>query len=103
LQAEEEAKIRAEKEAKEAEEKAKQEKLRKEKEVQKKQMKGLRKSLRNMCKEKDFFSNGDQDKRVQRMGEVDKLCELLEQTELEVLNEDIRKGGSSIYRFFYSR
>jgi len=93
LVAEAEAKAKAEKEAAEAVTKAKAEEAKKEKEAAKKAVKKERKVLRTFCKENDFFAGNDDALRVQRLSDVDKLCELLEATELEDLNKRLLEKG----------
>lgn len=69
----------------EAAEKAKAEAAKKEKEGAKKALKKERKQLRTLCKDNEFYAEDDEEK-VRHMTELDKLCELLQATELNELN-----------------
>ncbi len=92
LRREEEERERAKKEAEEAEAKAKADAAKKEKEAQKKNLKQRRKALRNLCKERDFFSEGEEEK-IRHMGELDKLCEVLDAEQLGALHDELQKEG----------
>ncbi|ERE86996.1 putative dnaJ subfamily C member 2-like protein [Cricetulus griseus] len=58
----------------------------KEKDIQKKAIKKERQKLRNSCKSWNHFSDNEAD-RVKMMEEVEKLCDRLELTSLQCLNE----------------
>ena len=67
-----------------------QEEQKKEKEAAKKAIKKERKSLRNVCKESNFFARPDDlDDKIKNMAEVDRLCEILSLVELEDLNKNL--------------
>uniref|UniRef100_A0A8C4RQD5 DnaJ homolog subfamily C member 2 n=1 Tax=Erpetoichthys calabaricus TaxID=27687 RepID=A0A8C4RQD5_ERPCA len=76
--------LRKEKEEEEAKQAALQ--ARKEKEVQKKAIKKERQKLRTICKNWSYFSENESES-VKMMEEVEKLCDRLELTSLQTLNE----------------
>ncbi|KAG2460329.1 DNJC2 protein, partial [Polypterus senegalus] len=76
--------LRKEKEEEEAKQVALQAK--KEKEVQKKAIKKERQKLRTICKNWSYFSENESES-VKMMEEVEKLCDRLELTSLQTLNE----------------
>ena len=92
LRREEEERERKKRQAEEAEAKARQEAVRKEKEAQRKTLKQKRKKLRTLCRDNDFFAESE-DEKVRNMSEVDRLCELLEAEELDVLNGELQTEG----------
>jgi len=85
LKREAEALEKAQKDEEEKAEKAKAEALKKEKEGAKKVLKKERKQLRTLCKDHDYYAQ-DEEEKVKHMTELDKLCELLQATELNDLN-----------------
>ncbi|XP_063783073.1 dnaJ homolog subfamily C member 2 [Pseudophryne corroboree] len=66
--------------------------LKKEKEIQKKAIKKERQRLRTSCKNSNYFSDNEAES-VKMMEEVEKLCDRLELTSLQSLNEIL--SGSS--------
>ncbi|XP_069833977.1 dnaJ homolog subfamily C member 2 [Dendropsophus ebraccatus] len=66
--------------------------LKKEKEIQKKAVKKERQRLRTTCKNWNYFSENEADS-VKMMEEIEKLCDRLELTSLQSLNEAL--SGSS--------
>ncbi|XP_016094314.1 dnaJ homolog subfamily C member 2 isoform X2 [Sinocyclocheilus grahami] len=90
-QAEEEAaRMRREKEEEAARQVAQQAK--KEKEAQKKAIKKERQKLRTTCKTHSYFTDNEADG-VRMMEEVEKLCDRLELTSLQTLNEALASGN----------
>uniref|UniRef100_A0A671RX02 DnaJ homolog subfamily C member 2 n=1 Tax=Sinocyclocheilus anshuiensis TaxID=1608454 RepID=A0A671RX02_9TELE len=90
-QAEEEAaRMRREKEEEAARQAAQQAK--KEKEAQKKAIKKERQKLRTTCKTHSYFTDSEADG-VRMMEEVEKLCDRLELTSLQTLNEALASGS----------
>uniref|UniRef100_A0A671T5Y9 DnaJ homolog subfamily C member 2 n=1 Tax=Sinocyclocheilus anshuiensis TaxID=1608454 RepID=A0A671T5Y9_9TELE len=90
-QAEEEvARMRREKEEEAARQVAQQAK--KEKEAQKKAIKKERQKLRTTCKTHSYFTDNEADG-VRMMEEVEKLCDRLELTSLQTLNEALASGS----------
>uniref|UniRef100_A0A668TCS2 DnaJ homolog subfamily C member 2 n=1 Tax=Oreochromis aureus TaxID=47969 RepID=A0A668TCS2_OREAU len=81
------AKEKEEEEAKQAAQQAK-----KEKEIQKKAIKKERQKLRTMCKNWNYFADNEADS-VKMMEEVEKLCDRLELTSLQSLNEVLSSGS----------
>lgn len=81
------AKEKEEEEAKQAAQQAK-----KEKEIQKKAIKKERQKLRTMCKNWNYFADNEADS-VKMMEEVEKLCDRLELTSLQSLNEELASGS----------
>ncbi|TRZ01778.1 hypothetical protein DNTS_025602 [Danionella cerebrum] len=64
----------------------------KEKEVLKKLMKKERQRLRNTCKSQSYYSENEADT-VRMMEEVEKLCDRLELSSLQTLNEALTSGN----------
>uniref|UniRef100_A0A672TCT4 DnaJ homolog subfamily C member 2-like n=1 Tax=Sinocyclocheilus grahami TaxID=75366 RepID=A0A672TCT4_SINGR len=90
-QAEEEAaRMRREKEEEAVRQAAQQAK--KEKEAQKKAIKKERQKLRTTCKTHSYFTDNEADG-VRMMEEVEKLCDRLELTSLQTLNEALASGS----------
>uniref|UniRef100_A0A665TD36 DnaJ homolog subfamily C member 2 n=1 Tax=Echeneis naucrates TaxID=173247 RepID=A0A665TD36_ECHNA len=81
------AKEKEEEEAKQAAQQAK-----KEKEIQKKAIKKERQKLRTTCKNWSYFADNEADS-VKMMEEVEKLCDRLELTSLQSLNEILASGS----------
>ncbi|XP_041637159.1 dnaJ homolog subfamily C member 2 [Cheilinus undulatus] len=81
------AKEKEEEEAKQAAQQAK-----KEKEIQKKAIKKERQKLRTTCKNWNYFADNEADS-VKMMEEVEKLCDRLELTSLQSLNEILSTGS----------
>uniref|UniRef100_A0A3Q1FYH1 DnaJ homolog subfamily C member 2 n=1 Tax=Acanthochromis polyacanthus TaxID=80966 RepID=A0A3Q1FYH1_9TELE len=81
------AKEKEEEEAKQAAQQAK-----KEKEIQKKAIKKERQKLRTTCKHWNYFADNEADS-VKMMEEVEKLCDRLELTSLQSLNEVLASGS----------
>ncbi|XP_076006756.1 dnaJ homolog subfamily C member 2 [Genypterus blacodes] len=81
------AKEKEEEEAKQAAQLAK-----KEKDIQKKAIKKERQKLRTTCKNWNYFSENESDS-VKMMEEVEKLCDRLELTSLQSLNELLASGS----------
>uniref|UniRef100_A0AAQ5YAX8 DnaJ homolog subfamily C member 2 n=1 Tax=Amphiprion ocellaris TaxID=80972 RepID=A0AAQ5YAX8_AMPOC len=81
------AKEKEEEEAKQAAQQAK-----KEKEIQKKAIKKERQKLRTTCKNWNYFADNEADS-VKMMEEVEKLCDRLELTSLQSLNEVLASGS----------
>ncbi|KAG7215840.1 hypothetical protein INR49_021812 [Caranx melampygus] len=81
------AKEKEEEEAKQAAQQAK-----KEKEIQKKAIKKERQKLRTTCKNWNYFADNEADS-VKMMEEVEKLCDRLELTSLQSLNEILASGS----------
>ena len=96
-----EEKAKKEQEEKDRLEKERKEKEKNEKEAFKKALKNERKSLRTICKNHDYFANGNDDTKVQNMTEVDRLCEILSLDELKGLNSNLSgKSKDDDQRFF---
>jgi len=91
---EEERKKRIQREAEESK-KAEQNEAKREKEKAKQALKRERKQLQNYCKQTNYFSATDAEL-VNRMTDVDRLCELLPATELEKLNKEMEKVADSL-------
>lgn len=90
-QAEEDAaRVQREKEEETARQAAQQAK--KEKEAQKKAIKKERQKLRTTCKTHSYFTDNEADG-VRMMEEVEKLCDRLELTSLQTLNEALTSGS----------
>uniref|UniRef100_A0A8C9Y5E4 DnaJ homolog subfamily C member 2 n=1 Tax=Sander lucioperca TaxID=283035 RepID=A0A8C9Y5E4_SANLU len=81
------AKAKEEEEAKQVAQQAK-----KEKEIQKKAIKKERQKLRTTCKNWNYFADDEADS-VKMMEEVEKLCDRLELTSLQSLNEILASGS----------
>ncbi|AWP00961.1 putative dnaJ -like subfamily C member 2 [Scophthalmus maximus] len=81
------AKEKEEEEAKQAAQLAK-----KEKDIQKKAIKKERQKLRTTCKNWNYFGDNEADS-VKMMEEVEKLCDRLELTSLQSLNETLASGS----------
>ncbi|XP_013884869.1 dnaJ homolog subfamily C member 2 [Austrofundulus limnaeus] len=81
------AKEKEEEEARQAAQQAK-----KEKEIQKKAFKKERQKLRSTCKNWNYFADNEVDS-VKMMEEVEKLCDRLELTSLQSLNEILASGS----------
>ncbi|KAM8883833.1 dnaJ homolog subfamily C member 2 [Synchiropus picturatus] len=91
LQAEQEAaRLAKEKEEEEARQAA--QLAKKEKDIQKKAIKKERQKLRSTCKTWNYFADNDADS-VKMMEEVEKLCDRLELTSLQSLNEVLASGS----------
>ncbi|CAL4078225.1 unnamed protein product, partial [Meganyctiphanes norvegica] len=88
---------RKKREAEEAEQKAKQEIEKKEREVTKKAFKKERKNLRGHCKTNSYYTQ-DQDERVELMTDVEYLCEMLELTKIEELNQNLLQAGEDVQK-----
>eukprot|EP00096_Caligus_rogercresseyi_P009601 TRINITY_DN3281_c0_g1_i1.p1 TRINITY_DN3281_c0_g1~~TRINITY_DN3281_c0_g1_i1.p1 ORF type:complete len:622 (-),score=203.88 TRINITY_DN3281_c0_g1_i1:163-2028(-) len=86
IRREHEEKERKEQERIEAEAKVKADAAKKEKEALKKALKKERKTLRNFCKENDFYAGQNDDLKLFHMEELEKLCEMLSLNEIESLN-----------------
>lgn len=84
------ARILKEKEEETARQAAQQAK--KEKEAQKKAFKKERQKLRSTCKTQNYFTDNEADS-VRMMEEVEKLCDRLELTSLQTLNEALSSGN----------
>uniref|UniRef100_A0A7N6BPI2 DnaJ homolog subfamily C member 2 n=1 Tax=Anabas testudineus TaxID=64144 RepID=A0A7N6BPI2_ANATE len=84
------ARLAKEKEEEEAKQVAQQAK--KEKEIQKKAIKKERQKLRTTCKNWNYFADNEADS-VKMMEEVEKLCDRLELTSLQSLNEVLASGS----------
>ncbi|KAK5849349.1 hypothetical protein PBY51_008999 [Eleginops maclovinus] len=84
------ARLAKEKEEEEARQLAQQAK--KEKEIQKKAIKKERQKLRTTCKNWNYFTEEESDS-VKMMEEVEKLCDRLELTSLQSLNEILAAGS----------
>uniref|UniRef100_A0A671YIW0 DnaJ homolog subfamily C member 2 n=1 Tax=Sparus aurata TaxID=8175 RepID=A0A671YIW0_SPAAU len=84
------ARLQKEKEEEEAKQAAQQAK--KEKEIQKKAIKKERQKLRTTCKNWNYFADDETDS-VKMMEEVEKLCDRLELTSLQSLNEILASGS----------
>uniref|UniRef100_A0A8C4IS24 DnaJ homolog subfamily C member 2 n=1 Tax=Dicentrarchus labrax TaxID=13489 RepID=A0A8C4IS24_DICLA len=84
------ARLVKEKEEEEAKQVAQQAK--KEKEIQKKAIKKERQKLRTTCKNWNYFGDNEADS-VKMMEEVEKLCDRLELTSLQSLNEILASGS----------
>ncbi|XP_034019478.1 dnaJ homolog subfamily C member 2 isoform X2 [Thalassophryne amazonica] len=84
------ARLAREKEEEEAKQLAQQAK--KEKEIQKKAIKKERQKLRTTCKNWNYFADNEVDS-VKMMEEVEKLCDRLELTSLQSLNEILTSGS----------
>merc|ERR1719204_1912434 len=84
---------RKKREETEAAEKARAEAAKKEKEGAKKALKKERKQLRTLCKDHEFYAKDEEEKLV-HMTELEKLCELLQATELNDLNCQLEKKES---------
>ncbi|XP_049423333.1 dnaJ homolog subfamily C member 2 [Epinephelus fuscoguttatus] len=84
------ARLAREKEEEEAKQAAQQAK--KEKEIQKKAIKKERQKLRTTCKNWNYFADNEADS-VKMMEEVEKLCDRLELTSLQSLNEVLASGS----------
>uniref|UniRef100_A0A7N9AN61 DnaJ heat shock protein family (Hsp40) member C2 n=1 Tax=Mastacembelus armatus TaxID=205130 RepID=A0A7N9AN61_9TELE len=84
------ARLAKEKEEEEAKQVAQQAK--KEKEIQKKAIKKERQKLRTSCKNWNYFAENEADS-VKMMEEVEKLCDRLELTSLQSLNEILTSGS----------
>ncbi|XP_073336920.1 dnaJ homolog subfamily C member 2 [Pagrus major] len=84
------ARLQKEKEEEEAKQAAQQAK--KEKEIQKKAIKKERQKLRTTCKNWNYFADDEADS-VKMMEEVEKLCDRLELTSLQSLNEILASGS----------
>lgn len=84
------ARLAKEKEDEEAKQAAQQAK--KEKEIQKKAIKKERQKLRTTCKNWNYFADNEADS-VKMMEEVEKLCDRLELTSLQSLNEILASGS----------
>ncbi|XP_042339241.1 dnaJ homolog subfamily C member 2, partial [Plectropomus leopardus] len=84
------ARLAKEKEEEEAKQVAQQAK--KEKEIQKKAIKKERQKLRTTCKNWNYFADNEADS-VKMMEEVEKLCDRLELTSLQSLNEILASGS----------
>ncbi|XP_042259927.1 dnaJ homolog subfamily C member 2 [Thunnus albacares] len=84
------ARLLKEKEEEEAKQVAQQAK--KEKEIQKKAIKKERQKLRTTCKNWNYFADNEADS-VKMMEEVEKLCDRLELTSLQSLNEILASGS----------
>ncbi|XP_076578396.1 dnaJ homolog subfamily C member 2 [Chaetodon auriga] len=84
------ARLLKEKEEEEAKQAAQQAK--KEKEIQKKAIKKERQKLRTTCKNWNYFADNEADS-VKMMEEVEKLCDRLELTSLQSLNEILASGS----------
>lgn len=84
------ARLAKEKEEEEARQAALQAK--KEKEIQKKAIKKERQKLRTTCKNWNYFADNEADG-VKMMEEVEKLCDRLELTSLQSLNEILASGS----------
>jgi len=84
---------RKKREEAEAAEKARAEAAKKEKEGAKKALKKERKQLRTLCKDHEFYAKDEEEKLV-HMTELEKLCELLQATELNDLNCQLEKKES---------
>jgi len=97
LKREAEAAAQKKREEEEAAEKAKAEAAKKEKEGAKKVLKKERKQLRTLCKDHDFYAQ-DEEEKVRHMTELDKLCELLQATELNELNSRLEKNGRETFK-----
>ncbi|XP_071374618.1 dnaJ homolog subfamily C member 2 [Centroberyx affinis] len=80
------AKEKEEEEAKQAAQQAK-----KEKDIQKKAIKKERQKLRTTCKNWNYFSDNEAES-IKMMEEVEKLCDRLELTSLQSLNEVLASG-----------
>ena len=70
-------------------EKEKKEREKYERDVLKKAIKNERKQLRNLCKDKNYFTE-DQDVKVQNLTDLDRLCEILSFDELKNLNIELK-------------
>lgn len=84
------ARLAKEKEEEEAKQVAQQ--VKKEKEIQKKAIKKERQKLRTTCKNWNYFADNETEN-VKMMEEVEKLCDRLELTSLQSLNEILALGS----------
>ena len=66
--------------------------LQKDKEAKKFAMKRERKTLRNFCKENNYYIQ-DEDETVRHMTEVDRICEIFTIEEISQLNRDLADKG----------
>ncbi|XP_032520104.2 dnaJ homolog subfamily C member 2 [Danaus plexippus] len=80
----------------EAAERARMEAARAERELQKKNLRKERKSLRDLCKSKNYFAKNE-DETVSNMAAVEKICELLKATEIQALIKDIESSGRDAF------
>lgn len=90
---EEKEKIEAEKAKKAAEDLAKAQVAKKDKEAKKMAMKRERKTLRNFCKENNYYVI-DEDEKVHHLTELDRLCEILTIDAISQLNKDLGDSGN---------
>ncbi|XP_071443003.1 dnaJ homolog subfamily C member 2 [Hetaerina americana] len=91
---------RKKKEEQEAEEKAKQEAARKEKEILNRALKKQRKSLRNICKENNYYTVNENET-LHHMASMEKMCEILKLDELKELNEKLHGQSVEEGRVFF--
>ncbi|CAG9564343.1 unnamed protein product [Danaus chrysippus] len=80
----------------EAAERARMEAARAERELQKKNLRKERKSLRDLCKNNNYFAKNE-DETVNHMAAVEKICELLKATEIQALIKDIESSGRDAF------
>eukprot|EP01135_Chromosphaera_perkinsii_P003277 Nk52_evm52s239 gene=Nk52_evmTU52s239 len=92
------AKARAEEEAKRAEqerlekEKLEQQSKKKDKEAIKKAIRKERKTFRRCCQDNDYFVDGNEDARIERIEAVEKLCQSLSMEEMREVNGVMAHG-----------
>merc|ERR1712038_382691 len=99
LRREAEAEEERQREAKEAEEKQKANAVKQEKEAQKKALKAERKKLRNLSKEQNMFAK-DNDEKVSRLLEMEKMCEVYDTAQLAALVERLSSNLGSAREVF---
>ncbi|XP_056643780.1 dnaJ homolog subfamily C member 2 [Diorhabda sublineata] len=84
------------KEQAEAAERAKIEAKRQEREAQKKALKKERKTLRDICKSNNYYTE-DAEENLSRMTAIEGICERLSLKELEDLNKNLKNNGKSAF------
>ncbi|KAJ8983060.1 hypothetical protein NQ317_013266 [Molorchus minor] len=84
------------KEQAEAAERARIEAKRQEREIQKKAIKKERKTLRDVCKSKNYFADNSEENLI-HMTAVESMCEKLSLNDLEELNRNIKNNGKSAF------